>query len=137
MEDSKSVNLRWIQAFNERDWATETFCRAPEFVAHVTGAPGPLNGADWVGFLSAFATGVPDAQIYVEASIAERDLVATRWTITGTHRGTFQGIPATGRQVTMAGIEFTRVVDGKVAEHWVQFDVPGLMQQIGGLQAAA
>jgi steroid delta-isomerase-like uncharacterized protein len=137
VEDNKSVNLRWNQAFNERDWATEAACRTPDFVAHVAGAPGPLDGAGWVEFLSAFTVGLPDAQISVDASVAERDVVASRWTITGTHRGTFQGVPATGRQVTMAGIDFSRVVDGKIAEHWAQFDVLGVLQQIGALPAPA
>ena len=61
--------------------------------------------------------------------------MASRWTITGTHRGTFQGVPATGRQVTMAGIDFIRVVDGKIAEHWAQFDLVGVLQQIGAMSA--
>jgi steroid delta-isomerase-like uncharacterized protein len=110
VDDNKSVNLRWIQAFNERDWTTEAACRSPEFVVHLSGTPGPLDADGWIAFISAFTTGLPDAQISVEVSLGERDLVATRWTITGTHRGTFQGVPATGRQVTMTGIELSRVV---------------------------
>jgi predicted ester cyclase len=63
--------------------------------------------------------------------------VASRWTITGTHRGTFQGVPATGRLITFSGIDFSRVVEGKVAEHWAQFDLLAVLQQIGALPAAA
>src|ERR671926_427079 len=126
-EANKSLNLRWIQAFNERDWATEAACRTPDYVAHLAGAPGPLDGAGWGEFISAFIAGLPDAQISVESSVAEGDLVASR--------GTFQGVPATGRQVTMAGIDISRVVGGKIAEHWAQFDVLGVLQQIGAVQA--
>ena len=136
-DDGKSLNLRWIQAFNERDWPTEAACRAPDFVAHMAGVPGPVDNAGWMGFLSVFTTGLPDAQISVEGSIAERDMVASRWTISGTHRGLFQGVPPTGRQVTMSGIDFSRVVDGKIAEHWAQFDMVGALQQIGALTAPA
>jgi steroid delta-isomerase-like uncharacterized protein len=135
IDEDKSLNLRWIQAFNERDWATEAACRAPEFVAHVSGPPGPLDGAGWAAFLGAFTVAFPDAQIAVADSFGERDLVATRWTITGTHRGDFQGVPPTGRPVTMAGVEINRVVGGKIAEHWAQFDVLGVLQQIGALPA--
>jgi predicted ester cyclase len=60
-------------------------------------------------------------------------MVASRWTITGTHQGDFQGVPATGRQITINGIDMSRVVDGKIAEHWAQFDIVGVMQQIGAL----
>ena len=134
-EGNKTLNLRWIQAFNERDWTTEAACRTPDYVAHMSGSPVPLDAAGWAAFMGAFTTALPDAQIIVEGSLAERDLVASRWMITGTHRGAFQGVPPTGRQVTMAGIDISRVVDGKIAEHWAQFDVVGVLQQIGAVPA--
>jgi hypothetical protein len=59
-----------------------------------------------------------------------------RWTISGTHQDDFQGVPPTGRPITMKGIEFSRVVDGKIAEHWVQFDVLAVIQQIGAFPGA-
>ena len=133
MDDAKTLNLRWIQAFNERDWATEAACRTADYVAHMSGIPMPLDAAGWEAFLQAFSTALPDAQIAVDGSLAERDLVASRWTITGTHRGEFQGVPPTGRQVTMSGIDISRVVNGKVAEHWAQFDLLSVLQQIGAL----
>ena len=137
VDENKSLNLRWIKAFNDRDWATEAACRAPVYVAHVSGAPVPLDGAGWGAFMGAFTAAFPDSQISVADSFGDRDMVATRWTITGTHRGDFQGVPPTGRPVTMAGVDISRVVDGKIAEHWAQFDVIGVMQQIGALPAPA
>jgi steroid delta-isomerase-like uncharacterized protein len=131
-----TLNRQWIQAFNERDWATEAACRTADYQAHMPGAPGPLDAATWDGFMQAFTTAFPDAQLAIEACFSERDLVATRWTITGTHRGEFQGIPASGRQITMRGIEINRVRDGKIAEHWAQFDQLGVLQQIGALPPA-
>jgi steroid delta-isomerase-like uncharacterized protein len=95
----------------------------------------PLNADAWAAFMSAFPTAFPDAQISVDASVAERDIVVSRWTLTGTHRGEFQGVPPTGKAVTMVGIDFSRVVDGKIDEHWAQFDVIGVMQQIGAIPA--
>lgn len=135
--ENNSLNLRWIQAFNERDWATEAACRSVDYRAHVPVSPEPLDHAGWGAFMESFTAAFPDAQIAVGGSISERNLVATRWTITGTHRGDFQGIPASGRQITIEGIDFSRVVDGKIAEHWAQFDMIGLMQQIGVTPAKA
>jgi steroid delta-isomerase-like uncharacterized protein len=80
-----------------------------------------------------FTTAFPDAQITVDASISVGDLVASRWTTTGTYRGDFHGVPATGRQITMKGMDFSRIVEGKVAEHWAQFDLIGVLQQIGAM----
>jgi steroid delta-isomerase-like uncharacterized protein len=136
-EDNKNLNMRWIQAFNERDWATEAACRTADYQAHMSGMPGPIDSEGWAGFMGSFFTAFPDAQIALEGSLGERDLVASRWTITGTHRGDFQGVPGTGRQVTISGTDFSRVVDGKIAEHWAQFDLIGVMQQIGAMPTQA
>lgn len=135
-DGNKSLNLRWIQAFNEGDWASEAACRSADYVAHMSGAPEPLDAASWAGFMQAFTTAFPDARITVDDSISEGDIVASRWTITGTHRGEFQGVPPTGRNVTINGVDFSRVVNGTIAEHWAQFDLLGLMQQIGAIPGA-
>ena len=136
-EDNKNLNLRWIGAFNRRDWPAEAASRTGDYVAHMQGAPGPLDSQGWAEFMSLFATAFPDGEIAVEASISEGDVVASRWTMTGTHNGDFLGVPPTGRPVTMKGIDFSRVVEGKIAEHWAQFDVIGVMQQIGAMPAPA
>jgi steroid delta-isomerase-like uncharacterized protein len=83
--------------------------------------------------MTAFTTGFPDSRIAIESCIAEGDTVVTRWTLSGTHQGVFQGIPATGRPVRFAGIEFNRVVNGRLVQHWAMFDNLALLQQIGAM----
>ena len=73
----------------------------------------------------------PDAVLSVEELIAEGDKVAVRADFTGTHRGEFMGLPASGNRVTATGISFYTVVDSKITEHWEQFDAMGLMEQLG------
>ena len=136
-DDHNDLNRRWIEAFNKRDWGTEAACRTADYQAHTSGAPGPLDAAGWAGFMQSFTTAFPDAQITIEGSISEQNMVASRWTITGTHHGEFQGIPPTGRPIRMPGVDFSRVVDGKIAEHWSQFDVVGVLQQIGAMPSMA
>jgi predicted ester cyclase len=60
-------------------------------------------------------------------------MVAARVAFRGTHRGEFQGIPPTGKEVAFSSIEIDRVVDGKVQEHWFEMDLFGLMQQLGAI----
>jgi steroid delta-isomerase-like uncharacterized protein len=133
--DLKSLNRRWIQAFNERDWKAEAASRSQDFRAFLSGAKEPLNFDAWSGFMIAFTTAFPDSQISVDACITEGDTTVSRWTLTGTHRGEFQRIPPTGRAVKIAGIEYNRFVEGRIAEHWAQFDMISLLQQIGAMQA--
>ncbi len=129
--DLKNLNSRWIQAFNARDWAVEQAVRTPDFRAYLSGVPEPLDPVAWSGFLRGFATSFPDSRIETDACVAEGDTVVTRWTLTGTHQGEFQGIPPTGRTVKFTGIEFNRVVDGRFAEHWSMFDNVALLRQLG------
>jgi steroid delta-isomerase-like uncharacterized protein len=73
----------------------------------------------------------------IEASIVEGDKVASRVTGFGKHTGTFVGIPATGKQVSMSGISIHRIKDGKLAEHWAQIDALSLLQQMGAIPAGS
>jgi predicted ester cyclase len=75
----------------------------------------------------------PDLRLTVEDIFCEGDMVAARVAFRGTHRGEFQGIPPTGKEVAFSSIEIDRMVDGKVAEHWFEMDLLGLMGQLGAI----
>jgi predicted ester cyclase len=65
--------------------------------------------------------------------VAEGDKVAVRLNVTGTHKGELQGIPPTGKKVSFSAMDFITLIDGKVAEEWMNADTMGLMQQIGAV----
>jgi predicted ester cyclase len=65
--------------------------------------------------------------------VQEGDLLLTRIRTRGTHKGTFFGIPATGRTFHSTGIHILRYKDGKIAEHWGNSDDLGMMNQLGAL----
>jgi steroid delta-isomerase-like uncharacterized protein len=135
-EENKAVIRRWIEAYNERDLEAEADVLAPGYVAHVPGGPGPLGleGLEaWRQFTAPFTEAFPDLRLTVEDIMAEGEMVAARVAFHGTHRGAFQGIPPTGKEVAFSSMEFNRVVDGKVEEHWVELDLLGLMQQLGAI----
>ena len=130
-----AVVRRWFQAFNDGDMAAERAARADDFVAHVPGMPMPLDGDEWRQFIMMFFVGFPDMRLVVEDVVAQGDRVAVRWTFHGTHHGEFFGNPPTGMPVTMSAIEINRLVDGKIAEHWVALDQLGMLQQVGAIPA--
>ena len=133
-EENKAVIRRWIEAYNERDLEAEAAVLAPDYVAHVPAAPGPLEGLEaWRQFSGSFAEAFPDLRLTVQDIAAEGDTVAARVDFHGTHRGEFQGIPPTDKQVAFSSIEIDRVVDGKVQEHWFELDQLGLMRQLGAI----
>jgi len=79
--------------------------------------------------------GFPDLEIRAEDYIAEGDKVVKRWVFRGTHSGEYLGIPATGKPVTMRGITLYRLSGGKVKEMYWNYDVLGMLQQLGAIPA--
>jgi steroid delta-isomerase-like uncharacterized protein len=133
-EQNKALIRRWIEAYNERDLEAEADCLAPGLVVHVSAAPGPLEGVEaWRQFSGSFAEAFPDLRLTVQDIAAEGETVAARVDFHGTHRGMFQGIPPTDKEVAFSSMEFNRVVEGKVEEHWVELNLFGLMQQLGAI----
>ena len=84
-------------------------------------------------FFHYFRQAFPDGQHTIHSQIAEGDQVATRVTASGTHQGLFLGIPATGRQVQMDGVVFTRFSEGKVSESWAIYDDLATLKQLAGM----
>jgi predicted ester cyclase len=84
-----------------------------------------------------YRSGIRGLRVTIEQQLADGDFVATRYTCRGTHEGDIMGVPATGRDVTIAGLVISRFQDGKVVEEWEVSDVFGLLQQIGALPQMA
>jgi steroid delta-isomerase-like uncharacterized protein len=80
--------------------------------------------------------GLADVSFKIEDIIAEEDRVAVRVTAHGRHTGDFMGIAASGREYTISETHIFHVRDGKVAEHWRDADMLGLMRQLGALPGA-
>jgi steroid delta-isomerase-like uncharacterized protein len=81
--------------------------------------------------LEMFVSAFPDMHIVVEDIVAENDKAATRGHFTGTHSGTFMGVPATGKSINVSYIDMWAAHNGRMIENWVQMDILGLMVQLG------
>jgi steroid delta-isomerase-like uncharacterized protein len=73
----------------------------------------------------------PDLHWIVEEQLADGDRVLTRFVWTGTHRGPFLGIPATGRRVSVWGMVIDRLVAGRIKDTRILMDTLSLMTQLG------
>ena len=78
-----------------------------------------------------YRTAFPDVRLMIEDIIAEGEIVMTRWSCRGTHKGDLSGIAPTGKQINISGVTIARLANGKLAEGWVNWDALGLMQQLG------
>lgn len=103
----------------------------PDFVGHPIGLREPFKGPEGAKeFIGSLREGFPDASFAIEEMIAEGDVVATRWVMTGTHDGEFMGIDPTERRVRIDGMTFLRFEQGKVVEGRTLQDAVGLLRAL-------
>jgi len=88
----------------------------------------PASG--FQAFYGALLQGFPDATVEISEQLAERDLVATRKTLRGTHLGELWDLPPTGNRVELEFIDIFRVCDGRLIEHWTSMDIGALRRQM-------
>jgi steroid delta-isomerase-like uncharacterized protein len=100
-----------------------------DFVGH--GGTSTFTHADGMAETKGWRQAFPDLKVTVDKQVAERDLVAVRWTARGTNTAAGNGIPATGRAVQVTGTTLFRMADGQIAEEWTCADSLGLVKQLG------
>jgi steroid delta-isomerase-like uncharacterized protein len=136
MSDQNKAHIRRVieEVYNRGDLAVIDEVAARDLVIHA--ASQEIHGRDGAKqYVAALRAGFPDLHFTVEDQIAEGDRVVTRWIARGTHRGTFQGVPPTGRQVRLAGTDIDRIIGGRVVECWAHVDELGLMRQLSAIDA--
>ena len=118
-EQLAAIARRWMEEGWRRGDAQAVYAMyAPRFVdlgaAEGRAATREGNVEGIVALYRAF----PDFYATVDDLIvdAAAGKVAVRWSATGTHRGAFMGVAATGRRVVFRGIETLRVEDGLIVE---------------------
>ena len=104
---------------------------SPSFVDH-TAPPGvPAGNEGFKAFITMFRAAFPDLRYTIDDEIAEGDKVVERVTASGTMKGDFQGMPASGKTATWSEIHITRFENGKAVEHWGVADQLGMLAQLG------
>jgi steroid delta-isomerase-like uncharacterized protein len=134
--NSRTARRYWEDLFTAGDLAVADEIIAPEWTIHNPGVPANLRGPAGVKqMVGMFRAAFPDLRIEVEEQVVDGEHVLNRYTARGTHLGPFQGIPATGRPVTVTGLAIDRIVDGRLVERWGHFDTLGLLRQLGVVPA--
>jgi steroid delta-isomerase-like uncharacterized protein len=135
-DDNKAVVSRYYdEVLNQRKVDVLDEIAAEDYVEY-SPLPGMGNGrADLKARVAGFHNAFNPLRFTVEDVIAEDDKVVVRWTNAGKDSGGFMGIPPTGKEFGIAGIDIHVVRDGRLAEHWHVVDLLGQMQQLGLIPA--
>ena len=131
-EENKKLVLRWKdEIWNKRNINIIDELYAPDYVGHIVGAPGPVQGREAFKQLIAAYSAAFDIYFTSEFLIAEGDRVAAYDTFGFKHTGTFQGVPPTGKEATITSTDIYRIVGGRIVEQWTEANMLSLMQQLG------
>ena len=141
-KENKKLYGQFIKEWNElggdfaklRSWYEKYY--VPGYIYHSI-SRGDMNREQTIQFCATVLSAFPDFSYSIDDMIAEGDKVVTRYTIRASHKGTFQGIPATGKQIVIKGVEIDKIVKGKFVETWDFPDTLGAMTQIGAFPSVA
>jgi len=135
-EDNKRVVASIVEVCqNQHNLGFADAIFHPDFMDHYEreGQPQAAARRPASGFQTFYGTllqGFPDATMEINEQLGERDLVATRKTFRGTHRGEIWGLPPTGNRVEWQFMDFMRVRDEKIVEHWASMNLEALTAQM-------
>lgn len=130
-ETNKALVRQFMErAFNEGDLTVVDAALTQDGIDHQE-ALGTNFATHLKAVITMLRTAFPDLHFEIHDMLAEGDLVAFRSTMTGTHRGPFQGLPPTDTPISVAHMHFVRLVNGKTSNLWHVWDIAGLMRQLG------
>jgi steroid delta-isomerase-like uncharacterized protein len=126
-----------IAALNAHDVDSYASRIDESYVGHSEMSPGPIRGPEGVRqnmqmLLAAF----PDLRVEIVQIISSGNFIATQTRATGTHKGTFAGIPATNKSVVVPGCNVIELRNGKAIQGRLYADNAALLMQIGALSLA-
>jgi predicted SnoaL-like aldol condensation-catalyzing enzyme len=130
IEENKAiVRHLFDELFNKGNPSAANDVITPDYVDH-SPIPASLPGPEDLGQRTVMLRAAFVSECVFGEFLAEGDLVAFTWTLSGIHNGPLVGMAATGKYLVLAGINVERMKEGKIVEHWSQFDLAGAMRQI-------
>ena len=136
METTTEFFKQFVQFINTADENLAQQLISPVAKFYVPGQPEPLQGPKgYLMIIAMMRSGFPDIQWTIDDMITENDKVAVRFTMRGTHLGTFFGAPASEKTIVVQAMNFYRLVDDQIIEEFGQPDMHGLLTQIGAVPA--
>ena len=134
-ERNKNLIRRGIEElYNKGNYTNIDEIVSNDFVIHSLNPNKEIHGAGGArNFAISLRSAFPDIKFTIKDQFAEGDKVVTHFIAEGTHRGSFEGIPPTGKSFKVSAIDIDYVKNGKVAECWSNLDELSLLQKLGVL----
>lgn len=136
-EDNKKTARRLVkEGINTGNWAVMEEIISPSAVDHSLPPGLPSNREGFKMFMTGFRAAFPDLTYTVQDEMADGDKVYNLSMGTGTMKGDFQGMKASGKKATWQEMHVVRFdASGKVVEHWATVDQVSMLTQLGFMPA--
>src|SRR3712207_2970237 len=134
----EEINKRIVSQFfellgqHDTERMEQLLVSSTQYLFHPSGTR-PMDWNEHKQLLAAITRAFPDLHHDIKDMVAEGGKVAVRINVTGTHKGEFQGIPPSGRKLSLDEMAFLTIIDGRITEGWITSDTMSFMQQIGAI----
>jgi steroid delta-isomerase-like uncharacterized protein len=131
-ENKSIVRRLYEEVWNERKFDVVDELISSSHAFHDPNVSGSQIGPDaYKQQMARFTTAFPDLHFAIEDIVSEKDKLVVSWMISGTHKGEYEGIPPTGKKISVEGITINHIANGKILDSYVSWDALGLMRQLG------
>ena len=135
-EANKQVMSRFVEFINMASEKLAMEIISPDAIFYVPGRSEPMRGpAGYLSIIQMMRQGFPDIRWTLEEMVAEGEKVAARFTMRGTHSGTFFGVSPSGNKISVQALNMYRLSQEQIVEEHGQPDMLALLRQIGALPA--
>jgi predicted ester cyclase len=133
--ENQAIIERYYAAVDAGDLEALREVLVPVIIQHAVDVPDARSADELITNIAPFFVAFPDLRDEIDLWLTDGDYVAARVIQSGTQEEEFLGAPATGRKATWTLIGIWRIACGRIAEHWVEVDSVGRLQQLGVLPA--
>jgi steroid delta-isomerase-like uncharacterized protein len=135
-------NVEVVRSWIDHAWSQGNLTVADDlltdgFVLHDPVASREVVGRDAErALIAGLRASIPDLAFTIDDLVADGDAVTIRWIAEGAHGGDLLGFPSTGRALAVRGVDMYRLEDGRIAESWTFWDLPGMLRAVSAPTAA-
>jgi steroid delta-isomerase-like uncharacterized protein len=133
-----TIAHRWFdEVWNQRRAEVMDELYTPDTITHgITPDGTPIRGtAALKAFHQAFCQAFPDLRVDVKDVLEDGNRMAVHFVASGTHTGPGLPLPPSGKRITVRGMVFARIENGRFVEGWNLYDRLSLLTQIGQVSA--
>ena len=131
-EQNKEFVRKLAEEFNKGNFEALNEANAPDYAYFYPSAnPKSMSNEELLKAVKMMKESFPDIRWELVELVAVGDMLISRQIIRGTHKGMFQGIPATGKKIEISLMNWCQFRDGKIVTEREEYDTLGLMQQLG------